>query len=248
MRRSLLGLGLVIGLFFGCSTGPSGVDGLCDLLNQCGSANFDDLADCVDSINKCEGADDRANGCINLNGCEEHDACAYGLAVDCAIEPPAEMTGGATTAAESTGDDPTTQPQPDETTNVDPSTTGGPVDPSTTSGPGESTGETGVGATSETTMDPTVDPVEECKMGADQQTACSDCACENCLEQTLACRADEGCRAIRKCAQDNNCSGVGCLGPCGPVINMYGGFGGMSAQLGLDLSGCVEEYCMAECA
>lgn len=177
MRRSLLGLGLAIGLFLGCSTNPSGVDGLCDLLNQCGSANFADLADCVDSINKCDGADDRANGCINLNGCEEHDVCAYGLAVDCAIEPPAETTDATTTAAASTGDDPTTLPQPEETTNVDPSTTSGPVDPSTTSGPDESTGP---GETGETTMDPTVDPVEACKMGADQQTACSDCACESC--------------------------------------------------------------------
>lgn len=240
MRRSILGLGLVLGLLFGCSTGPSGVDGLCDLLNKCGSANFDDLADCVDSINKCEGADDRANGCINRNGCDEYDECAHGLAVDCADEPPPDETTGG--ASGSTGDEPTSQPQPDETTNVDPSTTSGPVDPSTTSGPDESTG---AAASSETTADP--DAVEMCKMGADPQTACSDCACENCLEQTLACRADEGCREIRKCAQDNGCSGVGCLGPCGPVINMYGGLGGMSAQLGLDLSSCVEEFCMAEC-
>jgi len=245
MHRSILGFGLAIGLLLGCK-GPSGVDGLCDLLSACGSASFADLADCVDKINKCEGADDRANGCINRNGCDEYDACALGLAVDCADDTPEDSTGTPPTTG-TTDEEPTTQPQPGTTTDVDPSTTTtGPIDPSTTTtGPDDPSSSSG---SSETTLDPSEgDLIEMCKMKANPPTACSDCACENCREQVEACRADEGCTAIRKCAQDNGCSGVGCLGPCGDVINMYGGLGGMSAQLGLDLSGCVDESCAAQC-
>lgn len=240
MHRPLLGLGLVIGLFLGCQ-GPSGVDGLCDLLHACGSANFDDMADCVDSINKCDGADDRAQGCINRNGCDEHNACARDLARDCADDTPAP-----TGAAASTGE-PTTGSPPEETTApVDPTTTG-PFDPGTST-PDDTTTSGESSSTSETSLDPSEgDLVEQCKMKATPPTACSDCACESCREQTEACRADAGCTAIRKCAQDNDCSGVGCLGPCGPTIDMHGGFGGPSAQLALDLSGCVEQSCAAPC-
>jgi hypothetical protein len=46
----------------------------------------------------------------------------------------------------------------------------------------------------------------------------------------------------------NMCTGIGCLGPCGMVIDMYGGVGGPSASLGLALSGCVDMNCMMECA
>lgn len=247
MHRLTIGLGLAFGLFLGCAKDPRGVDGLCDLLNSCGSANFADLADCVDSINKCDGADDRADGCIARNGCDEYNDCAQFLAQDCADPPPADSTSGADTDAE-----PTTLPQPDDTSVGDPATTTGPVDPATTTGPDDTTSPSSSSAdttaASESTADPSEgDLVAMCKMKANPQTACSDCACENCREQVEACRADEGCTAIRKCAQDNMCSGVGCLGPCGDVINMYGGFGGMSAMLGIDLSNCVGESCVAEC-
>lgn len=103
-------------------------------------------------------------------------------------------------------------------------------------------GTTGdIGTTGTTTTGSTgPDPVAECKAMTDPPTACSDCGCENCLEEYQACEMDEGCKAIHDCAEETGCSGLDCLQSCGDVINMYGGLVGMSASLGLEFSGCLE--------
>jgi len=175
----------------------------------------------------------------------------------------ASSTGseGETTAGssnDSTGPDtPTTAGMSEamtSTTNVDPSTTN--VDPSTststgpdpdTTAPDTTSPETTAPETSETTDPSGGDPVEQCKMMADPMTACSDCVCENCLEELQACQADEGCVAIRMCAEETGCTGIDCLGACGDVINMYGGIGGMSAMIGLQISMCLDQNCANEC-
>jgi hypothetical protein len=76
---------------------------------------------------------------------------------------------------------------------------------------------------------------------------CAMCACNNCLDELAKCEMDMGCKAIRQCAQDNMCSGIDCAGPCGTVINMYGGFGGPSAMLAIALGQCVGMSCQQEC-
>jgi hypothetical protein len=88
--------------------------------------------------------------------------------------------------------------------------------------------------------------VEECLKQAGND-ACAQCACNNCIEELKKCEDDEGCKAIRQCAQDNMCSGFGCLQPCGDTINMYGGVGGPSAMLALELSQCVDMNCQQQC-
>ena len=72
---------------------------------------------------------------------------------------------------------------------------------------------------------------------------CEDCACMNCLSQLQACQADAGCVAIRMCAQQNGCTGIGCLGPCGSVIDANGGPFGPSAGLASTLSDCYTGAC-----
>jgi len=169
-------------------------------------------------------------------------------------------TGGDTTGPGNTTviDEPTTvgPTTSDNTTGpVDPSTSTGPVDPSTSTGPDPDTTtptsldttEPGTSSSTETTDPSGGDPVEQCKMMADPMTACSDCVCENCLEELQACQADEGCVAIRMCAEETGCTGIDCLGACGDVINMYGGIGGMSAMIGLQISMCLDQNCANEC-
>jgi hypothetical protein len=73
--------------------------------------------------------------------------------------------------------------------------------------------------------------------------ACEDCACNNCLPELMACQQDPGCVAIRMCAQEAGCTGIGCLEPCGDVINANGGAFGPSAGLASDLSDCYEAAC-----
>jgi hypothetical protein len=154
--------------------------------------------------------------------------------------------------------DPTTagEAEASVSTTVDPST--GPIDPSTSTGPTTIPPDTSATEPmTETTVDPDTtdpstttggDPVEQCKMMADPQTECSDCVCENCLEQLQACEMDEGCKAIRQCAEETGCTGFDCLQLCGDVIDMYGGIGGESAQKGLQISMCLDMNCMEQCA
>jgi hypothetical protein len=244
MPRSLSwlsGVGLVLGLFLGCK-GPSGVSGLCDTLSACGSANFADLADCLDSVGRCDDADERADLCLARNGCEEFDGCARDLAVECADDAPPDTTGEPTEA-------PTSDP-PASTTDADSSTTTGPVDPVTSSGPDDpGTADDATTDPPGTTTDPTgVSPAEQCKMMADPMTACSDCICDNCREKLQACADDEGCTAIRMCAEETGCMGIGCIAACGDVIDMHGGVNGPGATIGLQLNMCLDQHCSDECS
>lgn len=86
-------------------------------------------------------------------------------------------------------------------------------------------------------------PAAECL--AQAVTECETCACTTCLSQLQACEQDPGCVAIRMCAQQNMCTGIGCLGPCGDVIDEHGGALGPSAGLASTLSDCVEGGCPA---
>jgi hypothetical protein len=45
------------------------------------------------------------------------------------------------------------------------------------------------------------------------------------------------------CAQENMCTGIECLGPCGDVIEANGGPFGESAGLASTLSDCYEAAC-----
>lgn len=69
---------------------------------------------------------------------------------------------------------------------------------------------------------------------------CEICACNNCLDQLLACQGDAGCVEIRMCAQETGCTGLDCLGDCGDVIDGAGGPLGPSAALALMLSDCYD--------
>jgi hypothetical protein len=80
-------------------------------------------------------------------------------------------------------------------------------------------------------------PLDNCLMMAADD--CEECACNNCLMQLMACQADEGCTAIRMCAQENDCTGLACLGPCGGPIGMYPD----SVPLAMALSDCYEGAC-----
>ena len=165
----------------------------------------------------------------------------------------AGSTTGAATSGASTGDSPTTAASTSGasdsgSTSADASTSG---DPPSTSEPASSSGADG--STTDVTAsstDPSTtggDPVAACLMMIDPGDACGECACNNCLEDLQACQADEGCTAIRMCAQENMCGGIDCLGPCGATIDKYGGLGGKSAQLGLALSGCIDASCANQC-
>jgi len=239
---TVLSLGLSIGLFLGCK-GEDGIQGLCETLHACGSG--DGVGACVLDLSQCENADNDANYCLDLNGCAAYKECAGKIRTLCGMAP-------------DTGDDPdtgalTTGTPDDSTTNVDPSTTSGPVDPTTTTvdpdtgepDPG-STGAPDPDTTGDTTSAP--DPIAACKAEEDPPTACHDCICDNCYENYQACVNDEGCTAIRGCAEETGCMGLDCLDSCGPVIDMYGGFLGMSAKIGLDLNQCLGDNCMMECA
>jgi hypothetical protein len=65
----------------------------------------------------------------------------------------------------------------------------------------------------------------------------------NCLAEVQACEMDPGCVEIRMCAQQNMCTGIECLGPCGTVIDDNGGPFGESASLASTLSDCYEGAC-----
>lgn len=77
---------------------------------------------------------------------------------------------------------------------------------------------------------------------------CEICACNNCLDQLLACQQDAGCVEIRMCAQETGCTGLDCLGACGDVIDGAGGPLGPSASQALMLSDCYDAMgCTNQC-
>lgn len=155
-------------------------------------------------------------------------------------ETPTTTNGGTATEVNETG-----VVDPSTTTSVDPSTTSG--NPETTAPETTAPETTAPVDTGETTDPSGGDPVEQCKMMADPQTECSDCVCENCLEELQACQADEGCVAIRMCAEETGCTGFDCLQACGDVIDMYGGIAGESAMIGLQISMCLDQNCSDQC-
>ena len=62
-----------------------------------------------------------------------------------------------------------------------------------------------------TTGNETGDPVQQCiMMLPDPNDACGQCACSNCTMELAECQMDEGCTAIRMCAQENMCNGSAC--------------------------------------
>jgi len=167
----------------------------------------------------------------------------------------ATTTGASTSGDASTSDSPTTAASTsgasnsgstsgDASTSGDPPTTG---EPATTTGPDATTTTDATASTTDPGTTTGGDPVAQCLMMIEPGDACGECACNNCLEDLQACQADEGCTAIRMCAQDNMCGGIDCLGPCGATIDKYGGLGGKSAQLGLALSGCIDDSCADQC-
>lgn len=165
----------------------------------------------------------------------------------------ADATTGTPGSGTSTGD---VDPNPTSSTgNVDPNTTTT-ADPSTTTTTGDpdpTTTTADPSATATTTTAPdtgmeTGGDLEMCLGMVDPGDACGECACNNCLAELHDCQTDEGCTAIRMCAQEAMCGGIDCLGPCGDTINMYGGLGGPSAQKALTLSGCVDDNCPGLCS
>ncbi len=238
---TILSLGLSIGLFLGCK-GSDGIQGLCETIHACGGD--DGVGACVLDLSQCDNAENDANYCLDLNGCAAYEECLGKIRTLCGMNP-------------DTGDDPdtgalTTGTPDDSTTNVDPSTTSGSVDPTTTADPDTSTGEPDPSTSSPdqgtTETSATGDPIAACKAEIDPPTPCHDCICDKCYENYQACVDDEGCTAIRVCAEETGCTGLDCLDTCGPVIDMYGGFLGMSAKIGLDLNQCLGDNCMMECA
>jgi len=93
----------------------------------------------------------------------------------------------------------------------------------------------------ETTTTTPVDPYDQCV--AQTMFECGECLCDKCLAEYTACAADRGCVAIETCAVEFGCNGAECLGPCGDVIDMYGGFGGESLELAIDFSNCFNNSC-----
>jgi len=172
-----------------------------------------------------------------------------------------ETTGGTTTTTPTTSGEPeTTTGMSSDTTTGDPATTDAPTttgEPATTTGP-DLTTTTDVTATTTTDGDTGTgtgtgnetggDPVQQCIMMLDDPNdACGQCACSSCTMELQTCQADEGCTAIRQCAQDNMCGGFDCLGPCGDTIDMYGGFMGESAGKAIALGNCITNSCAMEC-
>lgn len=119
-----------------------------------------------------------------------------------------------------------------------PAGTGGPADGGDDAPPPADTGPVDDGG-----ADDAGGPAAECL--AQAMNECETCACNTCLTQLQACEQDPGCVAIRMCAQQNMCTGIGCLGPCGAVIDEHGGALGPSAGLASMLSDCVEGGCPA---
>lgn len=164
-------------------------------------------------------------------------------------------TGNTSTDAGTTTPDTPTTTTPDlTTTGVDPSTTttaGPTTDPSTTTtGDDTTTNVTSLSSSTDPdTTDPsttTGDPAAECKMMVDPPNdPCGNCACDNCLAELDACNQDEGCKAIRECAQETGCTDApSCFMLCGNVIGMYPGSIG-TAQ---NIADCINNNCQAECA
>lgn len=111
----------------------------------------------------------------------------------------------------------------------------GPASQGDPTGASASAGDTG----NDTSGDPVLDACLEVA-----QDACEQCGCNQCLDPLYACEMDEGCVAMRECAQASGCTdATSCYEACEGVIDMYGGILGDSADLALDLSECLDASC-----
>jgi hypothetical protein len=155
-----------------------------------------------------------------------------------------------TTGDESSGGSPTTTPPETTNGNDDDTADGsaddsgppetGPAESGEDSGPGESGEDTGPAESGDDTGPGGSSgggALDMCLMMAADD--CEACACNNCLDQVTTCQADPGCVAIRTCAQENDCTGLACLGPCGGPIGMYPD----SLAAAMALSDCYEGSC-----
>jgi hypothetical protein len=136
-------------------------------------------------------------------------------------------TSDQSTGAASTTDGPSSTTEPDTTSTTEPDTTTTGVDDSTSTG--------------------SIDPIEQCLEMVEPGDECGECACMSCYDELQACQADEGCVAIRECAQEAGCDGLNCFGPCGDVFNLYGGPFGESGMLAQALGNCVGNECPGLC-
>jgi hypothetical protein len=88
----------------------------------------------------------------------------------------------------------------------------------------------------------------------DDVTCGAGCTCTNCAQQMLDCGSDpeDYCPVILKCAQEKNCTGVGCYQPttCQAEIDAApgGGLSSISVALATEISTCAEAAsCSAAC-
>ena len=89
-------------------------------------------------------------------------------------------------------------------------------------------------------------PLDQCL--AEATTPLAVCECNMCLMLRNDCLADDGCTAIRDCANESGCRGLDCYGlsmpgPCRDVIDANGGIVGMSTQRASALSNCITTQC-----
>lgn len=116
------------------------------------------------------------------------------------------------------------------------------VDVSTTAAEDTSTSSSSTGP--DTTTGGTI---EACKAAANPTNACTDCSCELCLEQYLACQDDEGCAPYQQCIQESACQGADCLVACKAVVDMHGGPNGPWRPVSDALVACQITDCNGAC-
>ncbi len=113
---------------------------------------------------------------------------------------------------------------------------------------GSTTDASGSATDGGSTGEPDPEEIEMCLEEVDEDDACGECGCNNCLPELQACEDDEGCVAIRECARENMCTGLDCLEFCQEIIDMYGGLVGPSAMQALVVSGCIDAECPGLCS
>jgi hypothetical protein len=88
------------------------------------------------------------------------------------------------------------------------------------------------------------DPLAECKAQAanNPNPACANCACDNCLNELIACEQDPTCQALRNCAQQNNCCDEFCVAlSCFAELQAAGGIGGPGTNKATAVRDCTEQ-------
>ena len=183
--------------------------------------------------------------CLSITACgDDKMTTTTGVTTGVTSNPTMVTTASDDTTGQSTTDDAGSGTS-DQSTG-DASTTDGPsstTEPDTTTTTGPDTTTTGVDGTSTGS----IDPIENCLQMVEPGDECGECACMSCFDELQACQADEGCVAIRECAQEAGCDGLNCLGPCGDVFNLYGGPFGESGMLAQALGSCVGNECPGLC-